>query len=155
MKIACTDIFGKSFLFDEAEYVERAAVYGILKKDTSILLVRDAWGKKWGLPGGGIDKGETPSEALVREFDEETGIIIANTMKEVISDSSYFKPQNEPHPWKTLRTIYVVTAIGGAIKESGNNIDVVEVKYFPIDESQKINLQPNTRQIFNYILSNK
>ena len=31
---------------------------------------------KYGLPGGSIEKGETPKQAAVREFKEETGITI-------------------------------------------------------------------------------
>lgn len=51
-------------------------------------IVFDATGKKvlctkredlpvWVFPGGGIDLGETPEEAVVREIFEETGLIVA------------------------------------------------------------------------------
>ena len=32
------------------------------------------YGGKWGFPGGGAEKGETPEEAAIRETAEETGI---------------------------------------------------------------------------------
>jgi 8-oxo-dGTP pyrophosphatase MutT (NUDIX family) len=32
----------------------------------------------WGLPGGKVDEGETPAEAAVREFHEETGYTLIN-----------------------------------------------------------------------------
>ena len=32
------------------------------------------YGGKWGFPGGGAEKGETPEEAAIRETTEETGI---------------------------------------------------------------------------------
>ena len=38
-----------------------------------VLLVKRDDVPVWVLPGGGIDSGETPEEALVREFQEETG----------------------------------------------------------------------------------
>lgn len=31
---------------------------------------------KWQLPGGGIEKGETPTDACLREIEEETGLSI-------------------------------------------------------------------------------
>lgn len=33
-------------------------------------------GSTWGIPGGKIDKGETPKQAVVREFYEETGLTL-------------------------------------------------------------------------------
>lgn len=33
-------------------------------------------GNTWDIPGGKIDQGETPKEAVVREFYEETGVTL-------------------------------------------------------------------------------
>lgn len=41
-----------------------------------LLLVRDFIGSAWTLPGGGIERGETPLRAVVREVYEETGISV-------------------------------------------------------------------------------
>lgn len=40
---------------------------------------RDQQFGMWGIPGGKMDEGESPREALSREIFEETGIIIPNT----------------------------------------------------------------------------
>ena len=51
----------------------RPGSYGIISETGKVALVRIiGWGKYF-LPGGGIDEGETPEEALRREAEEETG----------------------------------------------------------------------------------
>jgi 8-oxo-dGTP pyrophosphatase MutT (NUDIX family) len=47
--------------------------------DGRILLARHAEGNVWLLPGGGIEPGETPADAAVREMFEETGLIVRLT----------------------------------------------------------------------------
>jgi ADP-ribose pyrophosphatase YjhB (NUDIX family) len=58
--------------------VQRVAAYGVVQRDDRLLLVRltemTASPGAWSLPGGGIDHGEDPAEAVVRELYEETGL---------------------------------------------------------------------------------
>ncbi len=57
--------------------INRTGVYGVAKENGKILVVIQKSGPYAGLfdlPGGGIEFGETPSQALHREFIEETGM---------------------------------------------------------------------------------
>ncbi|GGC42791.1 NUDIX domain-containing protein [Haloferax sulfurifontis] len=47
-------------------------VAGLCERDGAVLLVRQDG--KWVLPGGGVEAGESKTEALVREMREETGL---------------------------------------------------------------------------------
>lgn len=53
---------------------DRAAAFII--KDKKILMVKVFYDNHyfWTLPGGGIENGETPEQACIRELKEETGI---------------------------------------------------------------------------------
>lgn len=44
------------------------------REDGAILLVRQVYRRRWGLPGGLLEKGEAPAQALLREVEEEVGL---------------------------------------------------------------------------------
>lgn len=57
--------------------VFRAGVYGIARKENKLLVITQERGPfkgRFDLPGGKIEFGETPEEALHREFIEEVGM---------------------------------------------------------------------------------
>ena len=49
----------------------------ITRDDGRILLVKAAYRWRWGMPGGLLDAGESPLDAVYRETHEETGLSIA------------------------------------------------------------------------------
>jgi 8-oxo-dGTP diphosphatase len=58
-------------------YRERPSAYGlILDEDGHLLVCRTP--RLVVLPGGGIDPGETPEAAMVREVAEETGLVVTS-----------------------------------------------------------------------------
>ena len=58
--------------------MQRVGAYALIRRGEDVLLVRfSAKGfhtGSWSLPGGGIDHGERPAAALVREVEEECGV---------------------------------------------------------------------------------
>jgi 8-oxo-dGTP diphosphatase len=60
-------------------YKERPSVYGICSRsDDKIAIVRIGAHHPfvYDLPGGGVESGESDAEAVIREFDEETGLTV-------------------------------------------------------------------------------
>lgn len=68
---------------DVSELVDRQrlAAYGVAVRDGHILLARASRSSdfpgEWSLPGGGVDHGEHPEQAITREFLEETGLVVS------------------------------------------------------------------------------
>lgn len=62
------------------DYPDRPAAFVVLAHEGLIACVRVAWrrdGPKVDLPGGGLDPGETPAQAAVRECGEEAGLKVS------------------------------------------------------------------------------
>lgn len=59
---------------------QRVAAYAVCVREGMVLLAqlsdRTGWPGAWTLPGGGIDHGEHPRDAVVREVQEETGLVV-------------------------------------------------------------------------------
>lgn len=60
--------------------MEEKVVVGIVLKDRKVLIVRRKKGEGdllWQFPGGTVEQGETFEVAVVRELQEETGVVVS------------------------------------------------------------------------------
>lgn len=72
--IICKDVFGNQYAVPVDKLNIRVGVYAVIIEDNKILLTRQWDG--YSLIGGGVEKGETIEESIVREVKEETGLTI-------------------------------------------------------------------------------
>ena len=78
---------------------QRVAAYAVLTQDGKVLLTRMSDRTRipgrWTLPGGGIDHGEDPREALVREVYEETGLRVVPGQLADVHSSHFVGPRSD------------------------------------------------------------
>ncbi|MEK7108480.1 MAG: NUDIX domain-containing protein [Patescibacteria group bacterium] len=95
----------------------RPSVYALAVRDGKVLLMCEM--DKWCLPGGGVEKGETLREALVRETREETGMVVEPGSLLFVRESFFIVPPGAGHirPVQSFLFFYHVRIMeeGGAL----------------------------------------
>ncbi|MEJ1922669.1 NUDIX hydrolase [Microbacterium sp. KHB019] len=100
----------------------RVAAYAVITDDDGrVLLARWVDGRRaaWTMPGGGLEAGEDPEDAMRREVDEETGYTAR--VGDLIGINSRVIPANRRShrsdaPLHTLRIVYSATITGGSLR---------------------------------------
>ena len=127
----------------------RVAAYAIARRGADVLLVRassrsDVPGTWW-LPGGGLDFGEDPAAAVVRELREETGLDGRVTrLLDVVSD--VMEIPGRSLRLHTVRVLYEVeVASGDPVKEVDGSSD--EPRWVPLARAADLSLMPFARTV--------
>ena len=100
----------------------------LLSPENKILLVRESADGKWSLPGGWGDIGFTPKEVVVKEFKEETGLVV--TAEKLLAVFDKKMHPHPPQPFYVYKMVFLCSGSGGEIVPG---FDVQDVAYFAID----------------------
>ncbi len=126
---------------------------GCLVKDGKILMVQrdeeeceDAH-MKWEFPGGKVDFGETPEQAIEREFKEETGIEV-----KAVKLMPYVQTVYWDYEWGKQQTICFIF-ICEYVKEVEYVKDhhVNKIAWYTPDEILKLQSLPGTEEIIEHV----
>lgn len=117
----------------------RLAAYAVCIEDGRVLLARyvsPAGQTNWTLPGGRVEHGEDPFDAVVREFAEETGCECI--VEQLLGVDSRVIPAGEkrapgPGPHQNVGIFYAVRISGGALGPQRGD-DIVELAWTPLAE---------------------
>jgi ADP-ribose pyrophosphatase YjhB (NUDIX family) len=103
----------------------RVAAYALSLDDAGrVLLARVAPGYiaagMWTLPGGGLDFGEHPADAVLRELTEETGLIgrvVTLAFVDSLTNGPVVEAGKAYGPWHGIRIVYRVDITGGDLRD--------------------------------------
>jgi len=116
-KVICRGLFGEVIEVSPEELMFRPSIYGLVIKGEKILLCPQWDG--WDYPGGGIDKGETLVEALLREVKEETGITVTIGKLLDVSDNFFQPTFAKEQRWHSIKLYYACRYVSGEITAEG------------------------------------
>lgn len=111
-----------------AQELWRVGAYAICRRGDEVLLVRASSRTlvegRWFLPGGGVEFGEAPEDAVLRELTEETGLTGATPRIAMVYSEVHERPGGDRV--FSVRLIYDVDVRDGAlVEERGGTSDEV------------------------------
>ncbi len=131
-KVVCKDITGATYEVEVDQLKWRPAAYGIVFKNDAVLLSPQFDPGMYDLPGGGLDVGELPEEALIREVKEETGLLVHKPQL-IACESDYFTFRRQKGVYyQTLGLYYLCDLEGGTLSTDG--FDEFEQNYARLAE---------------------
>jgi 8-oxo-dGTP pyrophosphatase MutT (NUDIX family) len=103
-----------------------------------ILLTKRSDNGRWCLPGGGLDAGESATEACERELFEETGLRVkVKRLTGIYSDPHMIVQYGDGNRWQILALTFEVEVIGGML---GLSNETLAADYFSRDEMNTIDV---------------
>ncbi|HWI64393.1 MAG TPA: NUDIX hydrolase [Symbiobacteriaceae bacterium] len=137
----------------------RTGAYGICINNGMILVIHKAKGPykgRYDLPGGGVEFGESPAEAVAREFLEETGTSVAvkdivgafSRVSTFVSDTGTYMV--ELHH---MGFLYLVTQIesDAPIKTGPDGLDSLGAVWLPLADVSPDRISPLVAEGLRYI----
>ena len=137
------DAVRQAWFVEDGYATPKVDVRGAIFRDNRVLLVRERVDGKWTVPGGWADVNDSPSSAILKEIEQESGFTARVLKLAAIYDRN---KRNHPaylfHSWKLF---FVCEITGG---EARTSYETTGVEFFPLDALPELSTgRSNAEQI--------
>ncbi|GAB2972244.1 NUDIX hydrolase [Saccharothrix stipae] len=132
----------------------RVAVSAIVQDPTGrLLMIRRTDNDKYAIPGGGQDVGETLTQAVVREVEEETGVHVEVTaLVGLYSNPNHVIAYGNGEVRQEFSICFRAQPLGGELRPSSES---KEVHWIEPDRLADLDIHPSIRLRIDHGLSNR
>ncbi|MFE2961837.1 NUDIX hydrolase [Nocardia tengchongensis] len=122
----------------------KVAVSAIVRDDQGrILMIHRTDNNLYSIPGGGLEAGETISEAVVREVKEETGIDVrVLDMVGVFSNPEHVIAYDDGEVRQEFSICFIAQPTGGEPRTSTESKDV---RWVPVEQLPGLDIHPSIK----------
>ena len=133
------DAVRQAWFIEEGYSTPKMDVRGAIFRDDRVLLVRERTDNKWTLPGGWADINDTPSSAILKEIEQESGFTARVTKLAAVYDRNKHNPPSYLfHAWKLF---FICEITGGAARTS---YETTGVEFVPLDSLPELSTGRST-----------
>lgn len=137
----------------EANSVVPAVSAIVTDGQDGILLIRRTDNNYWSIPGGGVNPGESVSEAVAREVKEETGIDCQVTgLVGIYSDPNHVAAYDDGEVRQEFSICFTTRTLGGSIRTSAESS---EVRFASPGAISELSIHPSIRLRIQHYLEDR
>jgi ADP-ribose pyrophosphatase YjhB (NUDIX family) len=130
-----------AWLVEDGYATPKCDVRGAVFRGDQVLMVKERVDGKWTLPGGWADVNDTPSQAVEKEIEQESGFTArAVKLAAVFDRNKHNHPAYLFHVWKLF---FICEITGGDFRTS---YETTAVEFFPIDKLPELSTGRTTEE---------